>query len=31
MRALKTAQFVWILVGNGYHAYKILWAPPEFS
>jgi len=31
MRALKTAQFTSILVGNESHAYKILWAPPEFS
>jgi len=31
MRGLKIAQFTWILVGNGSHAYKVLWAPPEFS
>jgi len=34
MRVLKTAQFTWNFVGNGSHAYKIvyvLWAPPEFS
>jgi len=31
IRAFKTAQFAWIFVGNGSHAYKILWAPPEVS
>jgi len=31
MRALKTPQFTSILAGNECHAYKILWAPPEFS
>ena len=31
IRPLKTAQFTWILVGNGSHAYKILRAPTEFS
>jgi len=30
MRALKTAQFTWILIGNGSHAYNTLWAPPGF-
>jgi len=30
MRALKTAQFAWIFVGNGSNAHKILWALPEF-
>jgi len=28
MRTLKTAQFTWIFVGNGSHAYKLLWFPP---
>ena len=31
MKALKIGLFTWILVGNGSHAYKILWALPEFS
>jgi len=28
IRALKTARFTWIFVGNGSHAYKKPWAPP---
>jgi len=29
--ALKTAQYTWIFFDNRCHAYKTLWAPPEFS
>jgi len=31
MNALQIARFTWILVGNGFHGCKILWAYPEFS